>query len=734
MKQIIQSYRTGEIELAEVPDPIVRQGGIILKTQNSLISIGTEKLMIGLAKKGYLGKALARPDLIKQVINKIKVDGLREAYNASMSRLDTPVTLGYSSSGIIKEIGVGVEGVSMGDRVACFGDGFATHSELSFVPKNMFVKIPEKVSFEEAAFVGLGAIALNAIRIANLTFGEDVAVIGLGLLGQLTVQMLKAFGCKVIGIDISESKAKLSLEHGCDKATVIREEDINQVVSGFTKGRGVDAVIIMAGSKDNKPVEMAAEISRDKGRIVACGMVSLDIPRQEFFKKELSVIVSRATGPGKFDPVYENKGVDYPLPYVRWTTQRNMEYFLELIDEGKVKLNKLITHRFKINNALKAYDMVLRNTEPYLGVLIEYETTGMNHTVHTTEKMEITRKIDLQPTTYHQKPLSKLGIGLIGAGLHSNTGILPTLKKFKDIKLIGIADVEGFKGRHTGKKYGAQYCVSDYQELLNDPDIGCVLIATRHNLHARMVIDALNRGKHVFVEKPLCINVEELKEIMNAYFSPITHYLSPILMVGFNRRFSPFAQKARELLEDSHDMVINCRVNAGFVPKESWVYDAVEGGGRVIGEVCHFVDLIQYLSNSLPAKVYAECTSEKGEDNLVISLKMKNGSVATILYASQGDRLLPRERIEVFSGNSVCVIDNFKSLFFARDGKSQNKRAFNLDRGYEGEFKAFFDAIKNNRSNPVNFEEYVYTTLVTFSIVESIKSGRPVDVRVDLPR
>ena len=360
MKQLVQNYKSGELQLVEVSDPIVRSGGVVLKTQNSLVSVGTEKLMISLAQKGYLGKALARPDLVKQVINKIKVDGLMDAYKAVMSRLDTPVTLGYSSAGIIKEVGEGLTNVKVGERIACFGDGFATHSEMSFVPKNMFVKIPDEVSFENASFVGLGSIALNAIRVANLTFGEKVAVIGLGLLGQLTVQMLKAFGCQVVGLDISENKTKMALGFGADLCILIGKDDEKEAIADFTDGAGMDAVIIMAGSQDNKPIEMAAEISRDHGRIVACGMISLDVPRQEFFKKELSVIVSRATGPGKFDPLYENKGIDYPFPYVRWTTQRNMGYFLELIAQGKVRLDALISHRFAVDDALQAYDMIVK--------------------------------------------------------------------------------------------------------------------------------------------------------------------------------------------------------------------------------------------------------------------------------------------------------------------------------------------------------------------------------------
>ncbi|MEM4655044.1 MAG: bi-domain-containing oxidoreductase [Thermosphaera sp.] len=713
MKQLIQNYKTGELQLVEVPDPILRPGGVILQTVNSLISVGTEKLMIDLARKGYLGKALARPDLVKQVINKIKVDGLAEAYKAVMSRLDTPVTLGYSSAGIVKEVAGDVSGVAIGDRIACYGDGFATHSEFSFVPKNMFVKIPENVSFEEAAFVGLGAIALNAIRVANLTFGESVAVIGLGILGQLAVQMLKAFGCRVIGLDINQAKAEMAKEFGCDAIAVIGKEDINRSILGFTKDVGVDAVIIMAGSKDNKPIEMAAEISRDHGRVVACGMVSLDLPRQEFFKKELSVIVSRATGPGKFDPLYENRGIDYPLPYVRWTTQRNMGYFLELVSQGKIKLGKLITHRFKIDDALRAYEMILKGTEPYLGVLIEYDISAAEPG---------TKRVILSQESSIKHLESRISLGFIGAWLHANTDLLPTIKKFKDVNLVGIASASGFKGRHSGRKFGFKYCVSDYKELLNDTSINTILIATRHNLHASMVIDALKSGKHVFVEKPLAMSVEEVKEITNVYTKA-----GKQLMVGFNRRFAPHTRLAKEWIGNKSNMVINCRVNAGFVPKESWVHDAVEGGGRVVGEVCHFIDLIQYLTGSLVKSVFAHCTAENGEDNLVINLGLKNGSVATILYTSQGDRLLPRERIEIFSGNAACVIDNFRLLLFFKDGRAKKKKSFNLDRGFEDEFKAFFDSILSGKP-AVSMEEYVNTTITTFCIIESLKTGKVIQV------
>jgi len=698
--------------MVEVPDPILRPGGILYETRNSLVSVGTEKLMIDLAKKSYLGKALARPDLVKQVINKIKVDGLADAYQAVMSRLDSPVTLGYSSAGLVKEIGEGVAGLKVGDRVAGFGDGFAVHAEMSFLPKNMLVKIPPEVSFEEAAFVGLGAIALNAIRVANLTFGENVAVIGLGLLGQLSVQMLKAFGCRVVGVDISAAKAKLAMELGCDRTAVIGKEDVMTTVQDFTGGVGVDAVIIMAGSKDNVPIELAAEISRDKGRIVACGMINLDVPRQEFFKKELSVIVSRATGPGKFDPLYENRGIDYPLPYVRWTTQRNLEYFLDLIAASRLNVKKLISHKFKFDQALQAYDMILQGSEPYLGVLLEYPPTAG----------EAERRVVLKENPSVKTADPEVKFGLVGAGLHSNTSILPAIKNFR---LVGIADQEGFKGRHTGKKYGFEYCAADYQELLQDPAINSIIIATRHNLHAGMVMASLQAGKHVFVEKPLALNAAELKDIKRVYASSDRQ-----LMVGFNRRYAPLARQAKSLIGGAGNMVINCRVNAGVVPAQSWVQDAAEGGGRIIGEVCHFIDLIQYLSGALVVRAFAESTEEKGDDNLIVSLKLTNGSVAAILYASQGDRLLSRERIEVFSGSAVCVIDNFKSLFYAQNGKARKQNRLSVDRGYGQEFKAFAEAVKSGRPAAI-LSEYINTTLTTLAIVESLKTGQPIDIALD---
>lgn len=714
MKQLIQNYKSGELMLAEVPDPLLRPGGVVFRTVNSLVSVGTEKLMISLAKKGYIGKALARPDLVKQVISKIKVDGLMDTYKAAMSRLDSPVTLGYSSAGVVTGVGEGIVAVKPGDRIACFGDGYATHSEQSYVTKNMFVPVPEGVSFEEAAFVGLGSIALNAIRVANLTFGEKVAVVGLGLLGQLTVQMLKAFGCQVIGIDISQAKAEMAKQYGSDRTALIGRDDIAEQVNEFTGGLGADAVIIMAGSQDNKPIELAAEISREHGRIVACGMISLDVPRQEFFKKELSVVVSRATGPGKFDPLYESKGIDYPLPLVRWTTQRNMACFLDLIAAGKVRVKELISHHFPLDDALQAYDMILKGTAPYLGVLLSYGAAA-----------PAKGKVAL-PIITAARPADAVNLGLIGAGLHSNTSILPALKSLRAANLVAVVDAEGFKAEHTGRKYGFAYCATDYQALLADKSVNAVIIATRHNLHAKMVIDSLRAGKQVFVEKPLALNQTELDEITAAYQAAAAKN-GAILMVGFNRRFAPLTVKAGELLGKPGNMVINCRVNAGFVPKESWVHDAAEGGGRVIGEVCHFLDLIQALTGSLITGVQASATAEKGEDNMVISLRLADGSVASLLYASQGDRLLPRERLELFSGNAVCVIDNFKSLFHAKNGQATKKSFMSLDRGYEAEFRAFCAAVKSGRA-PVGFREYWNATAATFAIEAAIRSGQPAKV------
>jgi len=718
MKQVVQNYKTGEFKVTDVPTPALKAGFITVKNVNSFVSVGTEKLMIDLAKKSLLGKALARPDLVKRVIEKVKTDGISEAYRQSMNRLDDMVPLGYSSAGEVLEVGLGAGDFKVGDRVACFGSGFASHAEYVSVPKNLCVKVPKGVDYESASFAAIGAIALHGVRLANLTLGERVAVIGLGLLGQITIQILKAQGCSVFGVDIEREKIILGKEHGLDDGTT-NDEDVRGAIDNFTKGRGVDAVIVTASTKSNNPLDLAAEISREKGRIIAVGLVGLNIPRNLFFEKELDFVVSRGAGPGIFDERFEVNGLDYPLPYVRWTENRNMSVFLELIAKGKVSLEKIITHRFEIGKALDAYNLILsKNNEKFIGILLSYGGGG-----------EEEKKIVLKDNK-RSKTKENANIGLIGAGLFARTTILPAISKSAGVNVVGVATATGSSSRHVADKFGFDYCTSNYEDLLNDADIDTILIATRHNLHAKLVTEALEKDKNIFCEKPLAVSEAELKTVYAALKDSKGN-----LMVGFNRRFSPLAVKAKEWIGEKCTFVVNIRVNAGYIEKESWVHGA-EGGGRIIGEICHFVDLIQYFTESNPISVYAQSLSgETGkyvsEDNVTITLKLKNGSIGNITYVSNGDKAYSRERIEIFGGGAVCVLDNFKDLYYTKDGKSKRVKKRSINMGHSEEFNAFFKAIKEGTRPAENIESYLYTSIATFKIIQSLKERRPLDVSIE---
>lgn len=717
-KQIVQNYKTGELKIVEVPTPVVKKGEVLVRNLNSFVSAGTEKLMIDFAKKSLLEKARARPDLVKRVIDKVKNEGIIEAYRQTMSRLDDLVPLGYSCAGEVIKVGNEVKEFKVGDKVACFGYGFASHADIIAIPKNLCVKIPEDVDYENASLAGIGAIALHGIRLANLTVGEKVVVIGLGLLGQITVQILKASGCRVFGTDIDKEKISLANEHDLDEG-IVTTGDVRGAVEDFTDGKGADAVIITASTPSNEPIELASEISRDKGRIVAVGLVGLEIPRRTFFEKELDFIVSRGAGPGIFDKNFEVGGNDYPLPYVRWTEQRNMEAFLDLVAQGKIKLDKIITHRFDINDAMKAYEMITGKTdEKYIGIVLSYGESDK----------KIERKIVLEKKTPESSG-DKINVGLIGAGLFAKTTILSQISKMP-INFKGVSTATGTSGRHVGDKFNFEYCTTDYRDILNDDNINTVVIATRHNLHARLAVEALAKGKNVFVEKPLAITEEGLKEVYSAWKNSQGR-----LMVGFNRRFSPLCVKAKEWLGNNGPYIINYRVNAGYVEKDSWVHDE-QGGGRIIGEVCHFVDLIQYFTGSVPVKVYADSISGNtgkylSEDNIAVNIKLKDGSVGNITYAACGDKAFPKEKIEIFGNGAVCVIDNFKDIYFTKDGKKKRKKNFGIKWGHKEEFEAFFNAVKEGKEIPADFESYLYTTLATFRMVQSLKEGKALGVDID---
>lgn len=730
MKQVIQNYKTGEIRLEEVSPPICRPGGVLVRNVASAVSLGTERSIIELGKKSLLGKVRARPDLFKQAWNKAKREGFLKTFQEAMGRLDTPNPLGYSCAGVVEEVGTSVDEFSVGDRVACIGAGFASHAELVSIPKNLCVLIPDGVSEEEAAFGMLGVIALHGVRTANVSIGEYVAVIGLGLLGQITVQLLKASGCKVIGSDLDQTKIDLAMKMGCDVG-LQADELINQAKS-FSRGNGVDSVIITASTKTSEPIENAAEICRFGGRIVLVGVCDIQIPRQIFWEKEIEFKVSKAGGAGIFDPIYEIEGIDYPIGLVRWTERRNLETVLDLIKEKKLRMGPLITHRFDIKEAQNAYEMLMKGQENFVGVLLRFPEKNEKTTV-VGENLSTVQ----QPKTYNlkPKPSGAIGVGLVGAGLFTRALLLPALSKVPGISLRGIATATGATANHIAKKFKFAYDTTDYQHLLTAPDIDAIFILTRHNLHAKMVIEALKAGKHVFVEKPLCLNESQLNEIISTYTSLLTpHSSPPLLMVGYNRRHAPLSIKAKEFFgRRSTPLMINCRINAGFVPKDHWVHDPEQGGGRIIGEVCHFVDLVQYWTNSFVKQVYAQRISgDSGAivntDNVSITLKLQDGSIGQILYTAAGDKAFSRERYELFCENSVCVIDDFKEAFFIKNSVKKKDRRINQDMGYHGELTLFFDAIKHGGSPPVAFVDYINSTLATLKAIESIEKGRLVEV------
>lgn len=714
MKQVFQNYRDGSLRIEEVPAPTLRPRTVLVRTRASVVSAGTERLMVNLARMSLLGKARSRPDLVKQVLDKLRTEGFKETWLQASSRLDTPVPLGYTCAGDVVDVGPGVEGISVGQAVACLGSGYASHAEMVRVPVNLLCPIPAGASYEQAAFVGLGAIALHGVRNARVQLGDRVGVIGLGLLGLIAVQLLKASGARVFGVDVAPSRAALAERLGADRVVSATGHEAVQEAMAFSDGIGLDAVLIFASTRSSGPMSLAGEMARARARVVAVGAVGLEIPRELYYHKELSVVVSRSWGPGIEDPRYERKGIDYPIEYVRWTQRRNMEAFLELVASGRVDLEPLITHRFPIDEAHRAYDLITgKNREPYIAIVLTYP-----------EREVATRRIEIAPLQARQPSRSprvsaSLGLGLIGAGLFAKGTLLPVLRRERGVHLTGVVTTSGVTGRHAAERYGFRFCSTDVDELLHDPATHAVVIATRHGDHAGLVRRALEAGKDVFVEKPLAINEEQLRAVMEA-----ARRSDRVLMVGFNRRYSPFSRAAREWLKrEAGPLSLVIRVNAGRVPQESWVMDAEEGGGRIIGELCHFVDLAQYLTGSL---VRAVAGSGMGggrsgnDDTTHVTLVMEDGSVATIVYSALGHKGFPRERVEVFRGHGACVIDNFRSVLFTSPTWRGQRRGWNVDRGHAAELHAFLSAVRGERSGLPTLDEYENATLATFAIQRAV--------------
>ncbi len=711
MKQLIQSYKTGELGVYEVPAPICGENGVLVRTKISLVSAGTEKMIVDLAKKSLVGKAKARPDLVKQVVNKMKQEGVINTLEKVFTKLDTPIPLGYSCVGEVVQVGAKVTGVSVGDRVACGGAGYANHSEINYVPRNLFVKVPRGVSDADASFVTVGSIALQGIRQTAPTLGERVVVMGLGLLGQISVQLLKANGCKVLGTDLDSKKLDLAKKLGADE--VCSPSEVVEKAKLFTNGNGSDAVIIAASTSSNQPIIDAGEISRMKGRVVIVGLVGMDVPRNEYYKKELELKLSMAYGPGRYDPKYEEQGVDYPFAHVRWTEQRNFEAFLDLIADGRVTPSKMVTHEYEFDSALNAYDLLEgKIKEDYLGILLNYK-----------EGVEL--KSELVQISDASVKSQTLNVGLIGAGNFTKSIIIPNLKKVGNVSFIGLCTATGVSAHSTGNKHEFKYITTDYQELLNNDEVNTVFITTRHDDHGNKVLHSLNAGKHVFVEKPLAIFEDELEDIKSFYSSA---EIKPVLQVGYNRRFAPLVQEMKKIVEDL-PVSINYRVNAGVIPRDVWIQDSEVGGGRIIGEVCHFVDTCTFLTGSLPENVFASCVTKPDqsipdEDNVSVTIKYHNGSTAVINYYAFGNSQLSKELVEVFAPEIALRMDNFRELEIFKGSKSKKVKNANQDKGFKGEFKALKSAVEKGIP-AISFDEMYSTSKVTFAILNSLKTGNP---------
>lgn len=715
MKVLTQNFKTGKLILEEAPVPLVSDGFLLVKNSFSLISSGTERTTVDTARMSLAGKAKTRPDLVKQVLQKIRKEGIFTTLHKVMQRLDTPKPLGYSCCGIVIKSMDFESRFRNGDRVACAGQGYASHAEIVSVPQNLAVRIPDNVSFEEAAFTTIGAIALQGVRQVDPKIGEKVCVIGLGLIGQVTFQILKANGCSVCGIDISDFSIEKAKELNIDKAVNRRDENLYRILDEFTSGRGFDKVVITASARDNDPILLAIETLRKKGAVVVVGDVKMDIPREpHFYKKELELKIATSYGPGRYDPIYEEAGIDYPYSYVRFTENRNMLSFLELVSERKVRLKPLITHIFDFDDSLKAYDVISgKDRTPSIGVLLKYSRQ---------------QKPSVSGVSVNTSPIKDINIGFIGAGNFAQSYILPQLKKC-NLSLDTVVTRNGIGAKNVARKFGFNRASTNTDEVFTGKRINTVFIATPHNTHASFALKALKENKNVFLEKPMAINIEELKELVKTYKG------KSIFTVGFNRRFSKATSFVKENIpEYGMPLVLNFRINAGYIPKESWIQNKDIGGGRVIGEVCHFVDLMIYLTNSMPKSVYAVSLDTKNEkwksaDNVAAIIEFENGSIANLTYAAVGDSAMEKERLEILAGGNSLLIDDFKKAVAFINNRVRSIRV--SGKGHNEEIAAFIEAIREKGKNPLDFKSLLYTSLTTFKIIESMRSGKREEININ---
>jgi predicted dehydrogenase len=719
MKQLLQNLKTGQAIVEEVPVPSPRKGMALIKTSASLVSAGTERMVVEFAEKTLVGKARSRPDLVKQVIDKALREGLLNTAQAAFNKLDEPMALGYSSAGTIIELGENMDGFHVGQRVACAGGGYASHAEYAVVPRNLLAPIPDELDFESAAFATLGAIALHGFRLAEPKLGETVAVIGIGLLGLMTMQLAAAAGCRVIGVDVDPKRVELAESFGFSACSRAQAEDS---VQAFTVNRGADSVVICADTPSNDPVTLAGSIARDRANIVATGAVGLEFPRKIYFEKELSFVNSRSYGPGRYDPLYEEGGIDYPIGFIRWTEGRNLEAVVELLANGKLNVESLITHRLPIERAEEAYEIITgKKEEPFIGVLLTYQESG-NQVIR---NQGAGNRVEFPAVTRH---VSRVKLGVIGAGLYANATLLPVLKN-TDMELVGIASAGGLKAQHSAKKFGFSYATSSAGEIINDENVNTVAILTRHDTHADLVVQALQAGKNVFVEKPLAVNNEQLSVISEQ----LVKTDNGILTTGFNRRFAPLAKELSAFYADRVEPLhIHYRINAGYIPLKHWLHDPEQGGGRIIGEGCHFIDFVTFLVGESPISVSAFALPDNGkyrEDNVSMTFTFPDGSIGVVDYLANGDKSVPKERVEVFGGGKVATLNDYRSLEMVHNGKRKMiKNRLGQGKGWKDEMLALENAVKMGEA-PIPYEHLIGVTKASFAAVESLRSGKKVEIK-----
>ncbi|HWQ05425.1 MAG TPA: bi-domain-containing oxidoreductase [Longilinea sp.] len=716
MKQLLQNMRDGKTQVVEVPVPQPGRGTVLVRVATSLVSAGTERMVVEFAGKSLIGKAQSRPDLVRQVVDKARREGIVTTLESAFNRLDQPMVLGYSTAGTVIAVGEGISDFRVNDRVACAGGGHAVHAEYNVIPKNLLTLIPDNVDFESAAFTTLGAIALQGFRLAQPQLGDQVAVIGLGLLGLLTVGIAKAAGCRVFGVDLDAKRVALASQM-CADAAVCRPEG-EESGRAFTDGHGFDSVLICADTKSNDPIELAGTLARDRGQVVAVGAVGLDIPRKLYYEKELHLQISRSYGPGRYDSAYEEQGIDYPYGYVRWSEGRNLAAFVELLASGRLDVHPLISHRFEIDQAAEAYELITgKQTEPFLGVLLTYPQTAPAPA----------SKVELPHALSAAQPLKgDPGLGILGAGNYATAVFLPNVQKVGGVQKISVATASGVSARHAAQRYGFQFASSSEDELLNDPNIQVIAILTRHQHHARQVLAALDKGKHVFCEKPLAISPAELDEIETVLAG--LNDQSPRLTVGFNRRFAPFSRELQHFLQNrSEPMAVHYRVNAGFLPASHWLHDPQQGGGRIIGEGCHFIDYLTWLVGQSPVTVQAAGLPDGGryhEDNVQVTFTFPDGSLGTLTYLANGDKAFTKERIEVFSSGRVAVLDDFRTLTLVHDGhRTLMQSRLSQDKGHRACWESFLTTVRSMKAPPIPYSDLIAVTRASFAAVEALRTG-----------